>query len=88
MKRKKGFHLHDICGERILIAEGEENIDFSDIISMNATSAYLWEAVGDADFTADTLAGLLTDKYEVDAATALADSHTLISQWQEAGVIE
>ena len=45
MRTKKGFKLREVCGEKILLAEGVENIDFSDIISMNASSAYLWEQV-------------------------------------------
>ena len=45
MKAKKGFNLRDVCGEQIIVAEGKENIDFSNIISMNESSAYLWKAV-------------------------------------------
>ena len=35
MKAKKGFNLRNVCGEQIIVAEGKENIDFSNIISMN-----------------------------------------------------
>ena len=49
MRTKKGFKLREVCGEKILLAEGVENIDFSDIISMNASSAYLWEQVDGKD---------------------------------------
>ena len=56
MKKKVGFKLRSICGEQVIVAEGKENIDFSKIISMNETSAYLWEAVEGKEFTADTLA--------------------------------
>ena len=45
MKAKNGFNLRTVCGENILVAEGEENIDFSNIISMNESSAYLWQNV-------------------------------------------
>ena len=45
MKAKQGFKLRNICGEYIIVAEGESNIDFSNIISMNETSAYLWENI-------------------------------------------
>ena len=43
MRKKPGFNLRDVCGEQIVVAEGKENIDFSNIISMNETSAFLWE---------------------------------------------
>ena len=45
MKVKNGFNLREVCGEHIIVAEGDENIDFSNIISMNESSAYLWEEV-------------------------------------------
>ena len=71
MRQKKGFKLRSICGEHVVVAEGIENIDFSKIISMNESSAYLWEHVAGRDFTAEDLCQLLLDEYEVDEKTAL-----------------
>lgn len=90
MKAKKGFNLRSVCGQYIIVAQGKENIDFSNIISMNESSAYLWRQIqdGKSDFTAADLANMLTEEYEVDQNTALADAKTVISQWQEAGIIE
>ena len=45
MKAKPGFNLRNVCGEQIIVAEGKENIDFSNIISMNESAAYLWKKV-------------------------------------------
>ena len=44
MKAKPGFKLREVCGEQIIVAEGRENIDFTNIISMNETSAFLWNS--------------------------------------------
>ena len=89
MKAKKGFKLRQICGENIIVADGIENIDFSSIISMNESSAYLWQAIQDKEqFSTEELSTLLTEQYEVDEATALADSQTLVDQWLKAGIIE
>ena len=74
MRTKKGFKLREVCGEKILLAEGVENIDFSDIISMNASSAYLWEQVDGKDFTVEEMARLLTEQYEVEETVALEDA--------------
>ena len=87
MKKKPGFRLNNVCGVNVLIAEGKENIDFSNIISMNESSAYLWKNIQGKDFTAETLADLLTDEYEVTREQALDDCNTLIKQWFEAGII-
>jgi hypothetical protein len=88
MKTKEGFKLRDVCGEKIIVAEGIANIDFSRIISMNESSAYLWKNVEEKTFTADDLVKLLLDEYEVDEATATADVEQLIQKWLDAGIIE
>lgn len=88
MRAKQGFNLRTVCGEKIVVAEGKENIDFSNIISMNESSAYLWENVKGKEFDEHTLVTLLTDAYEVDEHTALEDSRGLIAQWKEQGIIE
>ncbi len=65
-----------------------ENIDFSNIISLNESSAYLWKKVEKMDsFTVEDLARFLTDEYEVEMETAMADSEALAKQWLSVGVI-
>lgn len=89
MKVKNGFNLREVCGENIIVAEGDENIDFSNIISMNESSAYLWQEVQKLDnFTIDTLSQLLCEQYEIDEETAKKDVTTLATQWAAAGIIE
>lgn len=89
MKTKKGFNLRQVCGENIIVAEGEENIDFSNIISMNETSAYLWKNIqGKDNFTAEDLVALLQQEYDVDPSVALEDTKALINQWIDAGIVE
>jgi hypothetical protein len=87
MKTKKGFRLRNICGENIIVAEGVENIDFSRIISMNESSAYLWKKVEGQDFTEKDLTDYLTEEYDVDEETAQKDVKTLIAKWLDAGII-
>lgn len=88
MKIKKGFVLKDICGESIIVAEGKENIDFTKIISMNESSAFLWESVKDKDFDTETLKHLLCEEYDVDDATAENDAKALLDSWIEAEIVE
>ena len=88
MKTKKGFKLRTVCGENIIVAEGIENVDFSRIISMNETSAYLWKNIQGTSFDTNTLVDLLLKEYEVDEATARRDAEALVKTWLEAGIIE
>ena len=88
MKAKHGFNLRTVCGENILVAEGEENIDFSNIISMNESSAYLWNSIQVKDFEVKDLVDLLIEMYEVDEETATRDARLLVDQWKQAEIIE
>ena len=88
MRIKKGFELRDVCGEFIIVAFGEENIDFTKIINLNASAAMLWNAVIGTDFTAQTLADLLCREYDVDADTAMRDAEDIAARWHEVGLIE
>ena len=87
MKVKKGFNLRTVCGENIIVAEGLSNIDFSRIISLNESAAYLWKNIQDKDFDADMLVSLLTEEYEVSDEKARQDAEELIGQWKDAGLI-
>jgi hypothetical protein len=88
MKLKPGFTLHDVCGEKVLIAEGIENINFSKMINLNPTAAYLWEKASEGTFTAESLAAQLTEEYEVTHTQALNDAQALIQQWKELQLVE
>ena len=94
MKAKEGFNLREVCGERIIVAEGKQNIDFTNIISMNETSAFLWEQVQGKEFTLDDLAKLLTENYMIDENTPLSfekakeDVKSMVEAWIKAGIVE
>lgn len=89
MKVKSGFSLREVCGEYIIVAQGEENIDFSSIISMNETSAFLWKTFQDKDsFSIDDMAQALLAEYEVDKSTALHDCLQLAARWGKQGLLK
>ena len=88
MKIKEGFVLRTICGQNVVSGEGSVNVNFSKLVSLNDSAAYLFKAVGQEDFTAERLADLLTQEYEVDRERALKDAETLCAQWKEIGIAE
>ena len=88
MKVKEGFVLRTICGQNVVSGEGTANVNFSKLVSLNDSAAYLFKAVGQEDFTPERLADLLTKEYEVDRETALKDAETLCAQWKEIGIAE
>lgn len=89
MKIKKGFELQCVCDEYLLIPAGADNIDFDNIISLNPSAAYLWEALSAADsFDVDTMVALLLNEYDVDEETAREDCSMILECWQEMGLCE
>ncbi len=88
MRIKEGFELRNICGETIVVGHGKANIDFSKIISLNESAAYLWTKVENRDFDAQELARLLTEEYDVDEATALRDATKMLQDWVDAGLAQ
>lgn len=88
MKIKQGFVLRTLGSEHIVAGEGLEQINFSKLISLNPTAAYLWQQVEGKDFDASTLASLLMAKYGIAESTALADAGDLITAWRNAGLTE
>lgn len=88
MKIKKGFEVRNVCGENIVIAHGVENIDFTKVITLNESAAYIWKKVEGKDFTEENMVDVLMDEYEVDKEQALADVKKLATSWVEAGLVE
>ena len=88
MRLKNGFVLREMCGEHIVSGEGIEHINFNKLISLNSTAAFLWKEAEGRDFTAETLAELLIDRYGIDKELAMKDSENLINAWVEAGIAE
>ena len=90
MKAKTGFVLREICGEKIMVAEGKENIDYTNIVSMNETSAFLWENISGKEFTIDDLVKLILDNYENTPSPEELHSQMeeLVKTWLEAKIVE
>ena len=88
MRIKEGFVLRTICGQNVISGEGTDNVNYSKLVSLNDSAAYLFKAVGQEDFDAERLADLLLEEYEVDRETALRDSEKLCAEWKEIGIAE
>lgn len=88
MKTKQGYTLRSLGDESILVPEelGCE-VDFTRMISLNASAAFLWKEVEGKDFDLETLVSLLVQEYGIDNDTARHDAEVLLQSWQNAGII-
>lgn len=89
MKAKKGFELQNVCGEHILVPVGIENVDYSRIISLNPTAAFLWEKINAMEeFTIEDMVSSLLEEYEVEEEIAREDCNLIVERWTEMELIE
>ena len=88
MRQKKGFVLREVCGEKVIVAEGVETIDFGKLISLNGTAAWIWEKAAElGDFTEEQLADAICEEYDVEKSQALSDITKVVANWKEIGLI-
>lgn len=81
--------LREVCGEKVIVGEGLEAVNFGKLISLNDAATTLWKKATEiGDFTIEQLADVLTETYEVSHEQALSDVEALTAQWKEAGLIE
>lgn len=88
MKIKDGFVLREICGEKIISGEGLNQVNFSKFIRLNDSAAFLLKKVEHEEFTAETLAKLLCEEYEISEEIAAKDAEALCKSLVEAGIVE
>lgn len=89
MKLRKGFVLRDVCGDKVIVGEGLEAIDFEHLLSLNETAAWLWQKAEELGyFSTDDLVAALCEEYDVDNDKAIRDVNAIVKRWQEIGLTE
>ena len=61
--------------------------DMTKIISLNESALYLWNALAGKEFSVDDAARLLTERYEVDDATAARDAAAWVEKLRDCKLI-
>lgn len=89
MKRKDGFVLREVCGCKVILAEGFKTVDFGKLISVNETAAWVWDAMGRYENSSiDELALAMCEEYDVSYEKAQKDIEALTNHWLETGLVE
>ncbi len=72
MRIKDGFIIKQVVDTYVVVPVGENLVDFSAMISLNETGAFLWNNMV-SDVTEDELAEKMCSEYNIDKETALTD---------------
>ena len=72
MIRNPSYLLREVAGSQVLIPVGEATHEFPGMITVNATSAYLWECLATQQ-TKESLVAALLKRYDVPEQQAKED---------------
>jgi len=88
MKIKSGLKIRNIAGESVVMLRSNMADSTSRILSLNATSVYLWESLVNKEFTEEDVRSLLLDRYDVTEERAGEDASLWVAKLKEAGAFE
>ncbi len=86
MKIKDDFVLKKIAGSYVVVPVRTRAVDFSGIIKLTETGAFLWKLLEKGADREELISSLLSE-YEVDEATAAADVDRFVDKLREADLL-
>lgn len=86
MKQNPNYILRTVADALVLVPVGEATKDFPGMITMNATSQYLWEQLA-TEQTVDTLVSALLARYDVAAERAKEDVEKFLKTLTAIGAV-
>ena len=87
MKIKSNFILKKIAGTYMVVPIRTRAVDFSGVIKLSESGAFLWGLL-EKDAERDDLIARMLEEYDVDEATAAADIDRFIAKLREADLLE
>ena len=87
MKIKSNFVLKKIAGSYVVVPVRSRSVDFSGIIKLSESGAFLWKLLENGCDREELIAKML-DEYAVDEPTAAADIDRFIQKLSEADLLE
>lgn len=86
MRIKDGYVLRQVAGNSIVIAVGEEALNFNGIITINGAGAFLWNLLSDGADKEMLLSAMLKE-YDIDKKTASDDIDEFIKKLKDADLL-
>jgi len=79
--------LREIAGHHVVFPLGSRTVEFTGVITLNASGAFLWESLA-ADITEDELLKLFMAEYAVDEDTARNDLQEFLGIVRENNLLD
>lgn len=84
---KNNLKLRKIGNQYMIVKVCNEQINMSDVFSMNKTAANIWERIDKGGCTFDELLEFICDTYDVLKDKASYDLKKLLEEWESYGLI-
>lgn len=89
MKIKNGFVLEEVGGTYLAVAVGDRADDFSGLVRLNGTGAFIWNLMSDKDAARDEVVEKIMATYEgVTKEQAELDLDAFEAKLRGAGILE
>ena len=86
MTIREGFVLKEVAGNYVIIAIGDDVLDFNDIITVNEIGALIWNNMIENKSKGEIISVILSE-YDIDEKTASEDFDTFINQLKSVNII-
>ena len=88
MKLKPNYKVREIAGEKMVVMQGKDGVDLTKVILLNNSAEWLWNSLQGKDFSMDSAAQLLTERYAIGKDQSLTDAGNWIDSMVKVGLIE
>jgi len=86
MKIKDGYLMREVAGTHVVVPVGA-TVDFSGMITLNETGAFLWKELLQ-DTTEEKLLTALLEEYEIESDTGKRDIAEFLARLKAADLLE
>ncbi len=87
IRPKKGLLLRKVGRQYMIVEANEQDVNMSDVYSLNLTAARMWECLAQGDCTKAELVDRLCQDFDTDQATARRDVERQLDEWKAFGLI-
>ncbi len=86
MKIKEGFILREVAGNYVVIACGDDVLDFNSVITVNELGSIIWNGIEDGKNKTEII-DLILSEYDIDKDTASSDFDEFVTLLKSQGII-
>lgn len=87
MKINPALKVRKMATENIVIMPNDGSSDLTSVLSLNASSKFLWDNLFGKDFETIDAANLLVNEYGIDEVLAKSDAAAWVNQLSQVGAL-